>query len=434
MGEIEYTRAMYKTDKGHIFLLDKEIHIDTIGKISSNLAEIMLKTIVDTVSYRKGASEIKNMTNETISHQALQQLVWKVGEQIEKKEKKEIKLMKEGKLVKGTKEIPALFEEADGIWFNLQGDDRKKQIEKYKRCEKQNKKFKQPHSVKTELKLHITYEGWKEDSDRNELVNKYIIAGMMTPKTLKKLRDARVYQSYDEKSIQLRANNGDGASWIAKIATEDTICQKDSFHIQQEIVRDIKDKEKRKELMKIIEEKKYGEVQPYIEQLKYELGGEKKVVDKLKTLQSYLKEGLPRYQDILKEQGKEMPEAPEGIEYRNMGTMESQIFSVLKVRLMSGRKAFAKKGASYLSKVCAEYSENKGDIELQKIESEIKIDNSVEEWIKDIEEHVRRNKKLHRVNLKEIEEYKYAQSTVIEMTPELKQLLKLAEPTALMYR
>ena len=186
--------------------------------------------------------------------------------------------------------------------------------------------------------------------------------------------------------------------------------------------------------MKIIEEKKYGEVQPYIEQLKYELGGEKKVVDKLKTLQSYLKEGLPRYQDILKEQGKEMPEAPEGIEYRNMGTMESQIFSVLKVRLMSGRKAFAKKGASYLSKVCAEYSENKGDIELQKIESEIKIDNSVEEWIKDIEEHVRRNKKLHRVNLKEIEEYKYAQSTVIEMTPELKQLLKLAEPTALMYR
>ena len=71
MGEIEYKRAMYKTEKGYIFLLDKEIHIDTIGKISSNLAEIMLKSIVDTVSYRKGASEIKNMTNETISHQAL---------------------------------------------------------------------------------------------------------------------------------------------------------------------------------------------------------------------------------------------------------------------------------------------------------------------------------------------------------------------------
>ena len=162
-----------------------------------------------------------------------------------KKRETRNKINERRKIGKRTKEIPALFEEADGIWFNLQGEDRKKQIEKYKkRCEKQNKKFKLPHSVKTELKLHITYEGWKKDSDRSELVNKHIIAGMMTPKTLKKLRDVRVYQTYNEKSIQLRANNGDGANWILKIATEDTICQKDSFHIQQEIVRDIKDKEK----------------------------------------------------------------------------------------------------------------------------------------------------------------------------------------------
>lgn len=113
MGEVEYKRAMYKTEKGHVYLLDKELQIDTIGKISSNLAEIMLKSVVNTVSYRKGAIEIQNMTNETISHQALQQLVWKVGAIIEKKEDKEIRLLKKGKLVQGTKEIPALFEEAD---------------------------------------------------------------------------------------------------------------------------------------------------------------------------------------------------------------------------------------------------------------------------------------------------------------------------------
>ena len=125
MGEIEYKRAIYLKGKKHVFLLDEEINIDTIGKISTNLAEIMLKTVVNTVSYRKGASDIQNATNEVISHQALQQLVWKVGSIIEKKEQEEIKLMKDGKLVKGTKEIPALFEEADGIWFNLQGKDRR---------------------------------------------------------------------------------------------------------------------------------------------------------------------------------------------------------------------------------------------------------------------------------------------------------------------
>ncbi len=435
MGEIEYKRAIYKTEKGHVFLLDNEINIDTIGKISSNLAEIMLKTVVDTVSYRKGANEIRNMTNETISHQALQQLVWKVGNIIENKENKEIKLMKDGKLVKGTKEIPALFEEADGIWFNLQGIDREKAKEKYeKECKKKNIKYNPKHKHKTELKLHITYEGWKKDSDRHELINKHIIAGMMTPQRLKKLRNARIYQEYNEKSIELRANNGDGANWITSIATKDTICQKDSFHIQQEIIRDIKEKEYQEELMKIIKEKRFDEVQGYIENLKYELGGEEKVVNKLKALQSYLKNGLPRYQDILKEQGRKMPEPPKNIEYRDMGTMESQIFTVLKVRLMSGRKAFAKKGASYLSKVCAEYYQEKGNIELEKIESTIPIDNSVEEWIREIEENVRKNKKVHRVNLKETEEYNYAQSTVIEMTPELKQLIKLAEPTALIYR
>ena len=113
MGEIEYKRAIYIKDNKYTYLLDDTLQIETIGKISSNLAELMLKTVVNTVSYRKGASDIKNLTNETISHQALNQLVWKIGEKIEEKEKQEIKLLKAEKLIKGTREVPALFEEAD---------------------------------------------------------------------------------------------------------------------------------------------------------------------------------------------------------------------------------------------------------------------------------------------------------------------------------
>ena len=52
MGEIEYKRAMYLIDNGkqkkHIFLLDQETNINCIGKISSNLAEKMLKTVTST--------------------------------------------------------------------------------------------------------------------------------------------------------------------------------------------------------------------------------------------------------------------------------------------------------------------------------------------------------------------------------------------------
>ena len=59
---------------------------------------------------------------------------------------------------------------------------------------------------------------------------------------------------------------------------------------------------------------------------------------------------------------------------------------------------------------------------------------STEQLIKEIEENVRKNKKMHRADRKEIEEYNYAQSTVVEKTPELKQLLRLLEPTELIYR
>ncbi|MCI8393659.1 MAG: hypothetical protein HFJ23_07995 [Clostridia bacterium] len=435
MGEVEYKRAVYKKDKEHVFLLDNIIKIGKIGDISQNLVETMLKTVVDTVSYRKAEEEIKSLTNVTISHQALQQLVWKVGKIIEAKEKEEIKLFKEEKLIKGTKKIPALFEEADGLWIRLQGRDREIVLEKYKKeCEKKNKEFNPKHRCKTELKLHITYEGWNKDSTRHELVNKKYIAGIMTSQTLKKLKNARIYQQYNTNSIKLRAMNGDGANWIKNIATKETIVQKDSFHIQQEIVRDIKEEKYRNEIVQMLEDKRYNEIQNYIESLKYILGGEEKTVKKLQTLQNYLKDGLQRYQDVLKEQNRELPEAPKGIEYRNMGTAESQIFTVLKVRLCSGRKAFLKNGASYLAKVCAEYFENDGEIAIQKIENNIPIDNSVEEWIKEIEENVRKNKKSHRANRKLTEESNFAQAKILEYTPELKELLKLAEPTALMYR
>lgn len=258
---------------------------------------------------------------------------------------------------------------------------------------------------------------------RHSLVNKSYIAGMMSSKKLEKIRNARLYQKYDLDKVKLRVMNGDGARWIKNITAKDAISQKDNFHIHQEIVRDIQDKKYREELEKIIEEKRFDEVEKYIENLKSELGGEEKTVKKLKTLQSYLKDGLPRYQDVLKERNQEMPKAPEGIEYRNPGIMESQIFTVLKVRLGSGRKSFCKQGASYLAKVCALKVEEKNQISLEKVEEPIKIDNSVEEWINAIEENIKNNKQ-HRANRKETEEKIGATKNVLINARFMKEIMK----------
>lgn len=76
-------------------------------------------------------------------------------------------------------------------------------------------------------------------------------------------------------------------------------------------------------------------------------------------------------------------------------------------------------------------------IELEKIESKIQIDNSVEEWIAEIEENIKLNKRIHRADRKETEENHFAQASIVKDLPEIEkinELLKLAEPTALMYR
>lgn len=231
------------------------------------------------------------------------------------------------------------------------------------------------------------------------------IVGFMSSKEKKQRRDAKLFQKYDVDKIQLRILNGDGAKWINKLATEDTIRQKDNFHIHQEIIRDIPEEENRRIVEKLIAERRYDEVPIFLKYLKYECGGEEKYVKKIERLESYLKDGLPRYQDILEERHIEMPEAPEGIEYKNPGIMESQIFTVLSKRFKSGRLSFSKIGATCLAKICASKVKNKGIIELEKLEQPIEIDDSIEQYMLEIENSLksitnvfRANEKIHSDN------------------------------------
>ena len=389
MGEVEYRRAIYEMEengiKRTVYLLDEILHINTNGKVSENLIEKVIEIVPITDSYRKAETVIKESTNATLSFEWIRKLTVKVGDKITSKEKEERKLMKKGQLIEGLKQITALFEEADGLWINLQGRDREKRKEEQKKkCEKEDKKFNPKMKVKAELKLHVMYEGWKKDDPRHSLVNKQYIAGIMKPKEMRELRDARVYQQYDVRSIKLRVTNGDGAKWTKGITAKGGIYQKDQFHIMQEIVRDVP-KEYRNIIEELVKNKQYEKIESAIEGLKYELGGEYRAVEKLKRLQSYLSNDLARYQDIA-----EVPEAPKGIEYRNMGTQESQIFSKLKKRFCSGRKAFSEHGANALAKICV-LSEK---FSLEELETAIPIDRSVEEWINEIEENIRKNRTI----------------------------------------
>jgi len=397
MGEVEYRRVMYEVEengiKKTVYLLDEKMHINVEGKVSENLVEKVVEIVPITDSYRKAETVMDETTNMPLSFEKIREIVIKIGDKISKKEKEERKLLDKDQLVAGLKQITALFEEADGLWINLQGKDREKRLEKNKeKCKKENKEFNPKMKIKTELKLHVMYEGWKKDDARHSLVNKQYIAGIMKPKEIKGIRDARVYQQYDVKNIKMRVTNGDGAKWTKGITAEGGFYQKDQFHIMQEIIRDVP-KEYRKIFVELINTKRYEEIQSAIDGLKYELGGEYTAVKKLDKLKSYLSNDLARYQDVV-----EVPEAPKGIEYRNMGTQESQIFSKLEKRFCSGRKAFSEHGANALAKVCVLNEK----FSLEDIETPIPIDTSVEEWIEEIEQQVKTNKKRHFAKEKEI--------------------------------
>lgn len=423
MGEVEYRRAMYEMEENGIhktvYLLDEKMHINADGKVSENMIEKVVEVVPITDSYRKAETVIKETTNATISFEWIRKLVVDIGDKITAKEKEERKLLDKGQLIAGLKQITALFEEADGIWINLQGKDRKRRLEENKeKAKKQNKEFNPKMKIKTELKLHVMYEGWKKDDPRHSLVNKQYIAGIMKPKEIAKLRDARVFREYDVDKIKLRVTNGDGAKWTKGTTSKEGFYQKDEFHIMQEIVRDVP-KEYRNIIKELVIKKEYEKIPSAIEKIKYELGGEYIALKKLKKLQSYLSNDLTRYQDKL-----EVPEAPAGIEYRNMGTQESQIFSKLKKRFCSGRKAFGIRGANSLAKVCV-LNER---FSLEDIETPIPIDTNVENWIKEIEENVKRNTKMHRVNLRETEEKNNTKNVIVN-TNFMKEIMKLKKFT-----
>ena len=442
LGVVTYKRAVYEYTvnentknecKKYIFLLDELVSITAIGKISANLVEKILSTAVETNSYRDASSQLMESINIAISHEAVRDVVIKEGMKIIEKEQEEIKLDSKDKLVPGIKEIPVLFEEADGLWINLQGKDREEQKAKNKKaCEKQGKEYKEQSSVKSELKLHVAYEGWKKDDPRHTLVEKMYIVGFMSSKEMKQRRDARLFQKYDVDKIQLRILNGDGARWINKLATKDTIRQKDNFHIHQEIIRDIPEEENRRIIEKLIAERRYDEVPIFLKYLKFECGGEEKYVKKIERLESYLSDGLPRYQDTLEERNMEMPEAPEGIEYKNPGIMESQIFTVLSKRFKSGRLSFSKIGATCLAKICASKVENKGIIELEKLEQPIEIDDSIEQYMLEIENNLESVTNVFRANEKINSDHTCKQVTLNSNNPIL-QAIKMVSISDLNY-
>ena len=313
MGEVEFSRVVYesKDDEGrkiYKYLLDELLGFDTIGQISTNLAEKIVENASIT-SYRNAADNITELTGQSISHGGVWNVVQALGQKV-KEEETELAKAAEKNQLRGEREVPVLFEEADGVYINIQGKDRPKS------------------GKKLEMKVAVAYEGWKRTGkDRYELVNKVACAGFEDISEFYRIKEAMIAREYNVDEIQMRILNGDGAPWIKHRIDDTTQYQLDPFHKHKAVLKSVRDADQRNIIYKLLDDRKIDEVLVHIAGLANDTEDEKEQM-KLKVLYKYFKEnreGLIPYQ----ERGLDIPKPPAGIEYRSLGTMEHHICCLL---------------------------------------------------------------------------------------------------------
>ena len=187
-GEVEYCRRVYQTnlengEKAYIYLLDEAMQMDKIGLISTNLAEKIAMTVTE-APYRVTAETISSTCGQSISAGGAWNMIQRLGERIIEEEEHAVKQMNADQS-KGTKEIPVLFEEMDGVWLHMQ--------------DKNHKKMK-----KQEMKVFTMYEGWdaeKEKQKRSTLVGKTMLAGMEKSNEFHEKREACIRNKYNADEI-----------------------------------------------------------------------------------------------------------------------------------------------------------------------------------------------------------------------------------------
>jgi hypothetical protein len=95
---------------------------DTIGHYSSSLVDKVIDNICD-LSFRKTAANIEKLSNQSISHTVVWDVVKKVGKTIENKDINKMNNYNQDEL-NGTRECKVVFQEMDGLWISMQGKDR----------------------------------------------------------------------------------------------------------------------------------------------------------------------------------------------------------------------------------------------------------------------------------------------------------------------
>ena len=345
-GDVSYKRAIYECidDTGKkvtLYLLDDNLSMNLIGRLSQNSVEAMIETSAK-MSFRKAEKTLNQTCRVNISHQGIWNTLQKFGERLEHEEAEMAEKLAEDRPQTG-KEVPVLFEEADGIHLFLQG------------------KYRPKHARGKEIKVSTAYEGMRKDRNgRNELVGKVMTAGYENSKDFHRIREAMIRSKYNTDEIKHRFINGDGASWVKRPYDNDTVFQLDRFHVLKKIVECIEDADVRRSLKSLYHEGKAQTMLDILAAYADSIGPDDptgKLEEKARGLYKYLmnnKKGITAFQDARPN----LPAPPEGIIYGSMGIQENQNCSVITLRMKHHKGSWSIPGANHMAKILTRF-ENK---------------------------------------------------------------------------
>lgn len=345
LGEIEYSRNVYldmaAPEGGScIYLLDKELEIERVGLVAEDVCQTAAAAVCET-TYRGAAKLISETTGLSISGQG----VWNIIQKMGASRKKEINRMADDAARQngtGVIESPVLYEENDGIYLSLQGESRKQ------------------HGRSKEMKVGIAYDGavWqigKNKKKRRTLDCKIAYASFENAREFQKNKEGIVASRFNVDEIDLRVINGDGAQWIQKHGDTDCISVLDAFHRNKKITECVRDPEFAKLLKNLLYEKRVDDLMDCLEAQINSVMDEQEKTD-LQELQRYYrnnKDALLGYYD----RGRAIPATrePGVIHHARLGSMESNVFTLIGNRMKGRRACWSIKGANHLALILCAY-------------------------------------------------------------------------------
>ena len=316
--------------------------MEKIGRVSEEVCTEIAERVCEN-SFRSSAEIVSEEMADSISHETVWKVTQKMGEK--KLEETETKAaLAEQKKGTGTIKTEILYEEADGVWLKLQGKDRRE------------------NGTDKEMKVGIAYDGVvKEkckDGFRSTLDNKTAFASFEKVSAFESHKEGVIASVYDMSKVKLRVRNGDGANWIQKPKDCECLCVLDAYHRNNKISRCVKNPEIAKHIRELLYNRKIEELLVYLAKC-VQSCEEESEKEKLKELLSYYSENQNALTNYFS-RGILIPETrlPGILHHARLGSMESNIFTIIGNRMKGGRACWSIKGGNHIAiLLCAYYTD-----------------------------------------------------------------------------